>query len=175
MEGLERQRALVTLFLDNGYTDHVIQVVIDAKWGFNAQVGPAWHLLIPYQQGFAVDSVLSPKAHGAELSREIIDARAIPNRRLAAMLFENYDGDQDAYYLSLADLSDQQIICAIGDIADIVMHRFKNGRSDPQEFRADVTDAIEVHQRLRALVTFAKRQTENAIEILGLGAALISK
>lgn len=167
LEAFESQRALVTLFLDNAFSDHVIGVVMDAKWGFNAQVGPAWHLLIPYQQGFAVDRALSPRAYDGELSREIVDARGIPNRQLPAILFENYDGDEDAYYLSLADLSDQQIITTIGDIADIVMQQFKNGRSDPQEFRADVTNAIKVHQRLRALVTFAKRQTGNAIGILG--------
>ncbi len=65
LEAFESQRALVTLFLDNAFSNHVIGVVMDAKWGFNTQVGPAWHLLIPYQQGFAVDSALSPRAYGA--------------------------------------------------------------------------------------------------------------
>ncbi|TCR76750.1 hypothetical protein [Rhizobium sp. BK376] len=172
LEAYERHRVLVGLFLDNGYSDHVIATVMSAKHGFDANVRSAWHLLVPYRTGFAVDSKLSTNAYDIELARTIINDHGIPNARLPVLLFENYDGDGDAYLVSLAGQSDAQIIRTIGDIADIATREYANGRKDPAEFRSDVTRAIKAQQRLRAAISFARRGTSSAIGLLGIGAAL---
>ena len=164
LDGYKRQWALVTLFLDSGYASRNIEVVMNAKWGFDAHVGPAWHMLIPYKEGgYAVDAPLSKDSYGIGLSRQIIAEQGIGTAELPVILFENYDGESDYFYVSLAGMSEGQVMTIMGEIGDIVVDEFNNGRTDPAEFRFDVTQKVKRHVRIQKVVKLVKRTASTAI------------
>lgn len=164
LEEYKRQRALVTLFLDSGYTARNIEVVMNAKWGFDAHVGPAWHMLIPYKEGgYAVDAPLSKGSYGIGLSRQVIKEQGIGTAELPVILFENYTRESEYFYVSLSGMSEEEITTIMGEIGDIVVDEFENGRTDPAEFRFDVTEKVKRHVRIQKVVKLVKRGASTAI------------
>lgn len=157
LEYFKRQRTLVTLFLDSGYTTKNIQLIMNAKSGFDAHVGPAWHMLIPYRHGYAIDMQLSKNDYGIELSRRIIRHQGIATGELPVILFENYNGDSDYFYISLGGMSQDEMMTIIGEVGDIVVENYDNGRAAPNDFREDITDAVKRHTRLRRVIKLVKR------------------
>ncbi|MER9119840.1 hypothetical protein NKH93_24995 [Mesorhizobium sp. M0954] len=167
LEAFKKQRALVTWFLDSGYTTKNIELVLGAKRGFDRHVGSAWHMLIPYKGGgYAIDLPLSKDGYGIDLSRHVIDQQGIGSGELPIILFENYEGEDDYFYVSLAGLSEDETIALIGSMADIVVDHYRDGRSDPQEYRSDITEAIKRHRRIKSGIRFVKQHTSTAVGAL---------
>lgn len=169
LERLKRDRALITVYLDNVYSRETVRCVMRAKPGFDANVREAWHMLMPYEDAsFAVDAPLSARNYGVDLARQIIDENGIPNRDLPVILFENNSDEGDLYYISLADMTDKEVLTTMGGIADIVMHHYINGRDDPKEYREDIVDEVKRTERKKGIVHFIKRNWEKPLGLLGL-------
>ncbi|EKF18840.1 hypothetical protein [Nitratireductor pacificus] len=166
LDRYKRQRALITLFLDSGYTQRNIEVVMNAKWGFDAHVGRAWHMLIPYKEGgYAIDVPLTKRSYGIHLSRQVIKEQGIGTAELPVILFENYTQESDYFYVSLSGMSEEEVITIMGEIGDIVVNEFENGRTDPADFRFDVTEKVKRHVRIQRAVKLVKRGASTAIGV----------
>ena len=165
---LKEDRSLVTLFLDSGYSNKNIGLVLDAKDGFDAHVGSAWHMLIPYRrEGYVLNIPIALRDYGIRLSRQIIDDQGIASNDLPVILFENFSEEGDYYYISLANMSDDEMIRTIEEIADIVVYEFKNGRSAPDDFRQDVTSKIKAHTNRKKILRFVKKSTSTTLGVVG--------
>ncbi|RWQ36963.1 MAG: hypothetical protein EOS21_22920 [Mesorhizobium sp.] len=173
LKQLKEDRSLVTLFLDSGYSNRNISLILDAKDGFDAHVGSSWHMLIPYRrEGYVLNIPIASRDYGILLSRNIIDEQGIPSAELPVILFENFGDESEYYYVSLANMSDDEIIRAIEEIADIVVYEFKNGRRAPDDFRQDVTSKIKAHTNKKKILRFVKKSTSTTLGVVGAAAGL---
>lgn len=169
IDEMRGERALVTLFLDSGYSDRNIAAVMRSRWGFDNHVHDAWHLLIPYRHRYAVDAALSADEYDVAFARQIIEKQGIPFGKLPVLLFENYDGAKDSYYVSLAGMDEDQLHRTIGEIADIATRHHAEGRTDPAEFRMDVTEAVKIKMNKRGIVGFIRNSTPFIFASIGWG------
>lgn len=157
MEKYRRQRVLLSLYLDHAYSREAIATIFEAQEGFNEHVREAWHMLIPYKSHYAVDVALDPKEYGTSLARNIINANGIPHGHLPLLMFEGATRDEPKFYVHFNGRSKADIVRVIGEIGDIAVKEWREGRADAQDFRTDVTNAVRAMlNREKLLVVLGK-------------------
>ncbi len=153
------QRALVSLFVDHAYNKDNIELFMGMKPGFDAHVGEAWHMLVPYVGGgCAVDQPLSANSFGVGLSRAIIREHELKHAELPALIFE-FVPDKEYYCVKFGGMEQAQIIKIVGSIGDIATEVHETGPTDIEAFR------VEVHRRV---VNYLRK--ESALNILSKAA-----
>ena len=162
MEALENQRALIGVFVDRNYNPEKIEWLFQAREGFDQHVGADWHLLIPFKNGYGVNSFMDPKNYGVQLAASIIDELEIPFAALPCVVFRA--SEKDYFFLKLGGMENAKFLEEIGRIADLAKECAKIGPKDPQAFKEYVNTQVLVHLRRRQLLSAAAR----ALPALGI-------
>lgn len=174
LEDFSNQRALVTLFVDHAYCRENIVTILGMREGFNAHVGPAWHMLIPTKfNDYAIDAVLSADTFGVELSRQIISEYALKHSDLPAIIFE-FVPQKEHYCVKLGGMSDKDIRDVIGYIADIVTDEFNNGPKEVAEFRERIHNRILIYLRQRKALSIFTKTAPPIAAVIGVGSYITS-
>mgnify|MGYP000385932421 FL=1 len=103
---IERERALVGVYVDRAYDREKIRWVMDAREGFDTHVGDSWHLLIPVRNGYGIDTWVEPEHYGTQLAAQIIDTLEINYVDLPCIVFRAKD--ENFYFLKLGDKNRNQ-------------------------------------------------------------------
>jgi hypothetical protein len=135
IDDFERLNGLVAIYLDSGYDGRVTALVSDIARAFDTHVGPAWHLLIPYGEGYVPDGTVEPDQYNLALATQIARDRGIPTLQLPALVFE-FVPNTEYYTVSLAGMSDDRIRNIIKTIGEISVDEFRDGKRELNEYRA---------------------------------------
>jgi hypothetical protein len=163
---LENRRALVGIFLDRGYDSKKIDWLLGARSGFDHHVRDAWHLLIPYERSYAVDSTFDSQLYGVELAANIIDRLEIKFSELPCIVFRA--SEEEFFYLKLGGMSQEKFIDEIGRIGDLAKECQAQGVEDSKSFRDYVNAAVCIHLRRRKLLSAAKSALPVLRSLLGV-------
>ena len=151
------QRALVSLFVDHAYVRDNIELFLGMKPGFDAHVGEAWHMLIPYVDGgYAVDAPIYPDGFGVRLAREIIKEHDLKHAELPALIFEFVAG-REYYCVKFGGMPRERIIKIVGSIADIAIDVHKTGPAEVEPFRVEIHRQVINYLRKEAALTILSK------------------
>lgn len=166
IEGIERERALVGIYVDRAYDREKIKWLMDAREGFDEHARDSWHLLMPVNDGYGVDTWVQPEEYGTRLAADLIGKLEIRYAALPCIAFRAKG--EEFYYLKLGGKNRDQFFEEIGRIADLARECADEGPADPEEFRDYVNMQVANHLRRRRLLS----ATRTAAPVLG---ALLGK
>lgn len=168
MKEIERERALVGVYVDRAYSLEKIEWLMQAREGFDSHALDAWHLLIPIKEGYGVNTWVQPEEYGTELAAGLIDKLEISFAALPCIVFRAMD--EEFYYLKLGNKSRDQFFEEIGRITDLARKCAADGPANPEEFRKYVNMHVANHLRRRKILS----ATKSAVPVLGglLGSAV---
>ncbi len=168
MKEIERERALVGVYVDRAYDREKIQWIMDAREGFDTHARDSWHLLIPVKNGYGVDTWVQPDEYGTVLAAGLIDKLEIRYAALPCIVFRAKG--EEFYFLKLGGKTRDQFLEEIGRIADLARECAAQGPADPEGFRDYVNMQVANHLRRRKILS----ATRTAVPVLGalLGSAV---
>lgn len=153
VDTIERERALVGVFLDRAYSREKIEWLLDAQTGFDCHARDAWHLLIPIEAGYGVDTMVTPEEYGKKLAGKFIDRLEIKYPALPCIVFRA--SEENYFFLKLGGKRRDEFLEEIGRVADLAKECQEQGPSDPEEFRSYVNMHVAIHLRRRRLLSAA--------------------
>ncbi len=129
--------------------------MIEAKDGFDAHVGTAFHLLIPHRgNGYTVDHTSSSQ-YGIALARAVINHLEIKHSELPCIVFRSQD--KEYFYLKLGRKTKGEFLDIIGNIGDLAVKCAKDGPRDPLKFREYVNMHTANYLRREKLLSAISR------------------
>lgn len=161
MKEIERERALVGVYVDRAYDREKIEWIMDAREGFDAHARDSWHLLIPVKNGYGVDTWVQPNEYGTALAADLIDKLEVRYAALPCIVFRAQG--EEFYFLKLGGKNRDQFLEEIGRIADLARECAAEGPSDPEKFRDYVNMQVANHLRRRRILS----ATRTAVPVLG--------
>lgn len=174
-------RSIISIYLDHVYSTERISAIFQAKRGFDAHVGPVWHLLIPYMRegegDFAVDSGFDANCYNAKLARQIINKHQLSHDVLPVISFEAAEEGGEPFFFSLAELTPDQIRRTIGEIADIAVEA-SNDRYDDENFRTQTLEKIRVYlnrEKAKSFIAAAYHRIIEFATVAGMAAPFFTK
>ena len=166
------QRALVSLFVDHAYVKDSIELFMGMKPGFDAHVGEAWHMLMPYVGGgYAVDQPLGVNSFGTDLARAIIREHGLKHAELPALIFE-FVPDREYYCVKFGGMEKDRIIKIVGSISDIATEVFETGPDEVEPFRVEVHRRVVNYLRKEAALTILSKAAPKIGGLLGAAASV---
>ena len=141
-----------------------------AARAFDAQVGKAWHFMIPYKfEGYAVDAVFSEEHYDYAATNLAINKLGLTSASLPAIVFE-ITPDRDHYFLRLNGRSDAGILRLIESIGDIAIELHRTGPHDPVHLRQDAAGQIARYLFGERALSFAAKSLPAVAGLLGMAA-----
>lgn len=140
------QKAVVSVYLADGFNHDEIQWVLNAWNGFNERAGHRWHLLIPSKVETGVlNDRLDASEYDVRLAEEIRKRNKIKKNLLPVLAFENYSATGMPSYFSLRGKSQAEVAELLRKITDVIVEEEQqDGRASPDEFRSGVSERIRI-------------------------------
>lgn len=151
IDALDRERALIGVFVDRAYDPEKIEWLLKAREGFDHHAVDSWHLLIPIKQGYGVNAWVEPQDYGVALAAQIIAKLGIGFAALPCIVFRA--AEDDFFYLKLGGKTREEFFEEIGRISDLAVECHKEGPADVADFRAYVNMQVANHLRRRRLLS----------------------
>lgn len=139
------QKAVVSVYLSDGFNHDEIQWVLNAWNGFNERAGHRWHLLIPSKvETHVLNQRLDASEYDVRLAERIRERNQIKKSALPVLAFENYSATGSPSYFSLCGKSHEEVVDLLRKITDVIVEEEKDERSSPNEFRRSVAARIRI-------------------------------
>jgi hypothetical protein len=165
LEEFRNQRALISVFLDRKYNPDKIRWIFEMKEGFDAHAGNAFHLLIPYKRGYAVNTELSEENFDTELSAKIIKKLEINPIDLPCLVFKiKQDG---VFFLKLGRKNRDEFLNEIAEIVEVAINFKSHGPEDPVLFQEYINKEVARHLLKKNILSTAKEYIPSLKFFLG--------
>ncbi|MEQ8326529.1 MAG: hypothetical protein RLO08_13155 [Parvibaculaceae bacterium] len=167
----ERRNGLVAVYVDRGYDPKVASLILGIKDAFDANVGAAWHILIPLKNsrfphgGYAPDAPIDPADYNIALARNIAKRHNVEPSDLPALIFE-FVPKREYYLLKLGGMSTDRIRDLIAGIGEIAHREFGDGTRDLDEYRAAAHSKIIRYLYKEKAISYASNANAAILSVI---------
>ncbi|UDL91180.1 hypothetical protein LGH82_07905 [Mesorhizobium sp. PAMC28654] len=161
------KRALVSIYLSDGYDSDETQWILDSWCGFNEDAGHNWHLLIPCStDAYVLNEKLDASHYDVKFANRVIKQHELAKSGLPLLMFENYDPSSPPQYVSFRGMSREKRRDILKVIAEIVADEAQNGPADANEFRKAILDRVSI-------LVSRHKLAKAGLQTLAIGTAII--
>jgi len=171
IEVFRDRRALVSVYISDGYNHDEIQWVLDSWKGFNRDASHNWHLLIPCKtDAYVLNQKIDAAQYDTELADKIVAQSNLQEEKFPLLVFESFERGNPPKFVSLHGMTRAKTISLLKEIAAIVQDEAEKGPSAPDEFRRKVMDRVDILSTQKKVLGFALK----AVAIGGTAIGIIS-
>jgi len=176
-EYFKDDRSILSIYLSDGLDPAEAKFFFEIWNGFDVYSGKKWHLLVPtrgQQQAKRLNDLRKPAMYDAELASRLRETYELPQSELPALVFENFKGNTEKPYISLAGKSDGEKAAIIRRILSIVSEEVEHGPDDLEGFRERTFEAIERLSTKDKSLGFSLKATAVAATVITIISGIMS-
>jgi hypothetical protein len=145
-EFFTNHRSILSVYLSDGLSPAENKFFFEIWQGFDVYADKNWHLLVPtrgQRQAQRLNELKEPAMYDAELANKLREIYRVPGADLPALVFEDFKGNTEKPYISLAGKTDDEKTAIVRKILSIVSDEIKHGPEDLNDFRERTFEAIK--------------------------------